>query len=112
MEMFKNGWDSFVKFLTDNDAGTLAESIRKIDFGELLTNPLFWVVSIALLVLAVWRKQVKLMLLAFSAVAFFFLLQNTLPPGGENLSLEGLLKFGGGTLAIVGVNFYFLLIRR
>jgi hypothetical protein len=112
MEMLRNGWNGFVKFLTDNDAATLAESARKIDFGELLTNPLFWVVSIALLVLAVWRKQVKLMLLAVSVVAFFFLLQNTLPPAGQSLSLKGLLKFGGGTLAIVGMNFYFLLIRR
>jgi hypothetical protein len=52
------------------------------------------------------------MVLAVSLVAFFFLLQSTLPAGGKTLSLEDLVKFGGGTLALIGLNFYFLLIRE
>lgn len=112
LETLKEYWDGFVGFLTDYDAATLAESIRRIDYGELLTNPLFWLVGIVLLGLAVWRKQIKLMVLAASLVGFFFLLQTTLPAGGKTLSLEALLKFGGGTLALIGLNFYFLLIRE
>lgn len=111
-ETLKNGWQGFVGFLTDNDSSTVMESIRKIDYNELLGSPLFWFISIVLLALAIWRKQVKLMLLAASAVCFVFLLQNVLPTSGQTLSLDGLLKFGGGTLAIVGVNFYFLLVRQ
>jgi len=112
LETLKDYWNGFVGFLTEYDAMTIAEKIRQVDFNDLLTNPLFWLVGITLLALAVWRKQIKTMVFAASLVAFFFLLQNTLPAGGKGLSLEALLKFGGGTLALIGVNFYFLLIRE
>ncbi len=112
LETLKSTWDGFVEFLTANDANTLAEKAQKVDFAALLTNPLFWLVSIVLLGLAIWRKQIKMMVLAVSLVAFFFLLQSTLPSGGKTLALEDLVKFGGGTLALIGLNFYFLLIRE
>jgi hypothetical protein len=112
LETLKNIWDGFVEFLSANDANTLAEKAQKVDFAALLTDPLFWFVSIVLIGLAVWRKQIKLMVLAVSLVAFFFLLQMTLPSAGKALSLEDLVKFGGGTLALIGLNFYFLLIRE
>jgi hypothetical protein len=112
IETLKNGWQSFVGFLAENDAATLMGSIRKLDYNEMLGNPLVWVISIVLLGLAIWRKQIKLMLLTASAICFVLLLQSTLPSSGQTLSLDGLLKFGGGTLALVGVNFYFLLIRE
>lgn len=112
LETLQEYWNEFVAFLTEYDAATLAETFRQIDVAALLTNPVFWLVGIVLLGLAIWRKQIKLMVFAASLVGFFFLLQNTLPAGGKALSLEALLKFGGGTLALIGVNFYFLLIRE
>jgi hypothetical protein len=112
IETLKEYWDAFVKFLTEYNANTLAEKLQEVDFGALLTDPLFWFVSLVLFGLAVWRKQIKLMIFAVSLVGFFFLLQSTLPKGGQSLSLESLVKFGGGTLALLALNFYFLLIRE
>lgn len=112
LETLKEYWDGFVGFLTEYDAATLAEAIRKVDYGAMLTNPLFWLISIVLFGLAIWRKQIKLMVLAASLVGFFFLLQGTLPVGGKALALNDLVIFGGGTLALIGLNFYFLLIRE
>ncbi len=112
MESLKGYWDTFVDFLKTNDAATVGESMRQVDFAALLSSPLFWLIGIVILGLAIWRKQIKLMVLAISMVGFFFLLQSTLPVGGKSLSLDGLVKFGGGTLALIGINFYFLLIRE
>jgi hypothetical protein len=104
-------WENFVNFLKENDITTLAQNARSLDWGQVVTNPLFWLVLIVFLAWVVWKKQFKLLLLLASAGAFVFLLQVSLPPSGDKIELNSLIKFLGGAVVIIGLNLYVFLIK-
>ncbi len=112
MEKVENYWKSLVEFLTEYKTERIAEVIRNLDWQEILRNPIAWVISLTLLGLAVWKQKFKLLIAVASLVAFVFLLQMTLPPAGQSISLTDLVKFVGGTMALLAVNVYFLIIRN
>lgn len=111
MENLKAVWDSIVKFLTDYDAKKIAEVLRKVDWAEVIKEPLTWVIGVPVLIFFVWRKQYRVLLFAASSVLFLLLLQNTLPHSGQSMELPKILEFIGGTIILVGLNLYFLIMR-
>lgn len=111
MENVEHYWKSFLEFLTEYRTEKISEVIRNLDWQELIRNPVVWLVSLTLLGFIVWKQQIKLLIMMASVVAFVFLLQVTLPPTGQAIPLASLLKFVGGTMALLALNVYFLIIR-
>ncbi|MHC1741974.1 MAG: hypothetical protein AB9873_02965 [Syntrophobacteraceae bacterium] len=112
METVGNYWKSFVEFLTEYKVDKVSDVIRGLDWQEVIRNPIFWVVSLALLGLILWKQQFKLLIVMASFVAFVFLTQLTLPPGGQAIPLTSLLEFVGGTMTLLAINVYFLIIKN
>lgn len=112
MEKLTAFWEGFVHFLKEYDSNKIAAVLREIDWAALAGNPAAWIVGVPLILLMIWKKQVKLMVLGISMVLFMVLLQHTLAPPGESMSLEKLVQFIGGAIALAGVNLYFLFMRQ
>ncbi|NTV42710.1 MAG: hypothetical protein HGA63_05360 [Syntrophobacteraceae bacterium] len=112
MEMLNAIYEGLAKFLSDYDAHKMAEAIRTLDWGKLLSDPTFWFIFLPPLLLLIWRKAYRFLLLAASLVIFVFLLQYTLPPAGQSMPLNKLLEFIGGSVVLVVVNLYFLFMRE
>ncbi len=108
----KEIWNGFVSFLKEHDAAYLLSTLRGLDWQALLTNPLFWVVTLSVSGVMIWKKQLKLLILICSFAIFVVLLQVTLPPAGESMDMSGLLQFIGGSAILVIVNLYFFLVRQ
>lgn len=112
MEIFNTIYEGLAKFLADYDAHKMAEVIRTLDWGKLLSESTTWFIVLPPVLLLVWRKAYRFLLLLASLVVFVFLLQYTLPPAGQSMPLNKLLEFIGGTMVLVVVNLYFLLMRE
>lgn len=112
METITDYWKSFVEFLSVYKTEKISEVIRSLDWQEVIRNPVVWVVTLSLLGVVVWKRQFKILVLVASVVVFVVLLQFTLPPAGQSIPLESLLKFVGGTMLLLAVNVYFLIIRN
>ena len=112
MENLEQYWKSFVDFLAEYKTEKISSVIRNLDWQELIRSPIVWVVTLSILGLIVWKQQFKLLILMASAVAFVVLLQFTMPPAGQSIQLTSLLQFAGGTMALLGINVYFLIIRN
>jgi len=110
--LLQEKWDSFVKFLSEYDIRKVLDVVRNLNWTELAVSPLFWLGVILVLGLTLWKRKFRLLLLVFSFIVFIFLAQYTLPPGGETIPLTKLLGFLGGTVALIVVNLYFLLVRE
>jgi len=111
METIKNYWEKFVKFLADYDARKIVESVQQLDWNEQLWNPYIWLIGLPLLIYLTWKRKFNILMLAGSFVVFIFLVQNTLPPPGGAIPLDKILIFLGGSVALLGVNVYFLIMR-
>lgn len=111
MERLQEYWKSFVEFLTEYKIEKVSEVVQNLDWKEIIRNPLVWIITLSLMGLIIWKQQFKLLLVLASFVAFVFLIQVALPPGGQSIPLSSLLKFVGGTMALIGINVYFLIIR-
>ncbi|MHC1729851.1 MAG: hypothetical protein AB9866_28260 [Syntrophobacteraceae bacterium] len=99
------------EFLAANDFPTLLESVRQMEWKEVSRSIYTWLIALPLLVYLIWRKKVKTIVFLATSVLFIVLLQYTLSPPGQSLPLEDLLKFLGGAVALVGINFYMIFIR-
>ncbi len=107
----KELWDHVIRFLTNWDFPSLLHALRQLDPKEVAHNPVVWIVGVLVVVLMIWRKMFRLFLLLCSFVAFLFLLQATVGSPGESMPLRDVLTFVGGSLILIGVNLYFLLMR-
>jgi hypothetical protein len=112
VEAIKNIWDQFVHFLSEYDVQKIAEALHQLDWRAQLTNPVTWIVGLPLLAFIIWKRKVNLLILCCSFVAFIYLLQNTLPPTGESVPLNKLLEFLGGSVVLLAVNIYFMILRE
>jgi hypothetical protein len=99
-------------FLVVNDFPTLLESIRQLKWGEVVRNPVVWLIVTPIVVALVWKKRFKLMVAFASFAALILLLQFTLPPAGDKIPLNDLVIFCGGALGLVLLNLYLLLVRE
>lgn len=108
----KEIWDSFLKMLTEYNMGRVLDLLRQVNWYDMLVSPWAWIVAIPFLVLVLWKRQLRLLVLGVSFALFVWLLQNSLPAAGQPMPLSQLLEFIAGTGALVGVNLYFLFIRE
>jgi hypothetical protein len=99
-------------FLASNDFPSLLESVRKLEWSQVIRSPFTWLVAGPIVIGLFWTKSYKILTATVSFFLFLLLIQKTLSPAGETLSLHDLLIFLSGTVALVGINFYFLFVRQ
>ncbi len=105
-------WDRLVQFLSQNDLPTLVRSLRDVDWAETTRSPVFWMVTLLVLVVLVWRKLIRLIIFMASVWAFLMLLPYVIPPEEGAIPLRDLLVFVGGTLMLVVINLYVFFMRE
>ncbi len=99
------------EYLKANDFPTILESIRQLEWSVVSRSIYTWMIALPIIIFLVWRKKVKTIVFLATSILFILLLQTTLSPPGESLPLEDLLKFLGGAVVLLGVNFYMIFIR-
>lgn len=99
-------------FLTTWDFPTTLEALRKLEWGQVARSAYTWLVVMPILIFLLWTKKYKVLIAISSFFLFLLLIQRTIPPAGEMLSLHDLLIFVGGAAGLVGFNFYFLFVRQ
>jgi hypothetical protein len=111
MNQLQTLWEKTVGFLAFYDTQKLTEALYDLNWQEVLHNPLIWVTAIPLLGYLTWKRHFHFLLLMFSLVLLMVLILNTLPPAGEPIPLNKILTFIGGSVALVALNLYFLVVR-
>ena len=99
-------------FLAAHDFPMLLEAIRKLEWSQMAKSPFTWLIVMPVMVYLLWTKKFKTTTAIVSLWLFLLLVQKTLTPEGETLSLHNLLIFLSGAVALVGLNVYFLFIRQ
>lgn len=98
-------------FLVVNDFQTLLETIRQMNWGNVVKDPITWLIVAPIAITLVWKKCFKIMTAMASFVAFILLLQYTLPPMGDKIPLHDLVIFCGGAFGLVLFNLYIFLVK-
>jgi hypothetical protein len=99
-------------FLATWDFPTILEAIRKLEWGQVARSAYTWLIGVPILIFLLWTKRTKVLIAISSFFLFLLLIQRTIPPAGEMLSLHDLLIFVAGAVALIGFNFYFLFVRQ
>jgi hypothetical protein len=99
-------------FLAANDFPSLLEAIRHIEWSHVMRSPYTWLVILPILIYLFWTKKYKIITAAVSFFLFLLLIQKTLSPSSETLSLHDLLIFLSGTVVLIGLNLYLLFVRQ
>ena len=71
-----------------------------------------WLIILPILIYLLWTKKYKIITAIVSFFLFLLLIQKTLSPTGETLSLHDLLIFLSGAVALIGLNIYLLFVRQ
>jgi hypothetical protein len=99
-------------FLSEHTAGKIGQTLQKLDWEKIVSDPMTWVIALPVILLLILRKAYRIILLGVSVLAVFALLHYTLPAPGQSIPLERLVMFMVGGAAVAGVNIYFLIMRE
>ena len=105
-------YHSVCQFLASHDLPTVLRELHKVDLAVVAKNPYTWLVVIPIVISLLWKKKFKLIIALVSVFLFILLAQNTLTQSGNQVHLQDVLLFIGGTTALLGVNLYLLFIRE
>lgn len=108
----KEFFSDFVGFLAHYDFQTFMDMVRTLDWWKLAANPYLWGMVLVVMGLAIWKRQLELLILVVSIFLFLALAQHSIPPAGQTISLDKILEFMVGSAVLIGVNVYFLIIRE
>jgi hypothetical protein len=111
LEQLRKIWDAFINFLATYDSSKITELLRNLKWQEVVANPYVWLIGLPTLGYLLVRKRFKTLISLFSLAGFLYLLQYTFPSSGENIPLDKLLTFIGGSVLLAVVNLYFLFMR-
>jgi len=104
-------WQAFISFLAEYDSRKIATILQAMDWQEVLKDPRVWCAGVPALAYLLWKRHFHALLLLVSLALFVMLVMNTLPGPGQSIPLNKILTFIGGSVALVGVNLYFFLVR-
>jgi len=99
-------------FLATHDFPTLLESTRKLEWNQIARSGYTWLVVLPILIFLIWTKKYKIMASIASFFLFLLLIQKTVSPAGDTLSLHDLFIFMGGAVVLVGLNIYLIFVRQ
>ncbi|MGA3117878.1 MAG: hypothetical protein ABSF90_26025 [Syntrophobacteraceae bacterium] len=108
----KQLFNSIYDFLAANDFPTLLEACRKLEWSQLARSAYTWLIVLPILIFLLWTKKFKILIAIASFFLFLLLLQKTMTHAGETLSLQDLLIFLSGAVALIGLNLYLFLVRE
>jgi hypothetical protein len=98
-------------FLAAHDFPTVLETLNKLEWGQVAKSAYTWFVILPLLIYLLWTKKFKIITALTSFFLFLLLIQKTLSPAADTLSLHNLLIFLAGAVVLVGLNIYLIFIR-
>lgn len=104
--------NSIYDFLAAHDFLTVVAAFRKLEWSQVAKSSYTWFIILPLLTYLLWTKKYKIITAIASFFLFLLLIQRTLSPSGETLSLPDLLIFLSGAVALIGLNLYLLFIRE
>lgn len=104
--------NSIYDFLATHDFLTLLEAIRKLEWSQMARSAYTWLIILPFLTYLLWTKKFKIITAIASFFLFLLLIQKTVGPAGETLSLHDLLIFLSGAVVLIGLNLYLLFIRE
>ena len=104
--------NSIYDFLATHDFPTLLEAIRKLEWSQIVRSAYTWLIVLPLLIYLIWTRKYKTIAALTSFFLFLLLIQKTLSPTGDALSLHDLFIFLGGAVALVGFNIYLIFVRQ
>ncbi len=99
-------------FLAQYDFPTLLESARKVEWNMVAGSVYTWLVALPILIFMIWTKKYKTIAAIASCFLFLLLIQKTVSPASDTLSLHDLLIFLGGAVVLVGFNIYLIFVRQ
>jgi hypothetical protein len=108
----KEFWEKIFLFLKEYSISRIVEVCREMDWSKVASNPVVWLVTLAVVGTMIWKQQIKLLVGLCSLVAFLALLQYALPPAGQSMEMDKLVHFVGGSAVLAAVNLYFLFVRQ
>ncbi len=112
METIKAFFEELFRIIKTYDLQTVLKLIHDIDWLALLKNPVSWVVILLIAIFVVLTKRYRYVILFLSIVAFAYMTGKVLPSQVEEIELKHLVSFFGATAVLVGINFYFFVIRE
>ena len=104
--------DYIYDFLVKNDFPTLLESLRKLEWSVIAKSIYTWLIVLPIVVFLFWTKKFKTIVAIASVFLFLLLIQKTVAPGGDTLSLHDILIFMSGTVVLIGLNIYMIFVRQ
>ena len=104
--------NSILGFLAAHDFPTLLEAIRKLEWSQMAKSVYTWLIILPILTYLLWTKKFKIITAIVSLFLFVLLIQKTVSPSGETLSLHDLLIFLSGAIVLIGLNLYLLFLRE
>lgn len=105
-------WEKIFGFLKEYSISRIVEVCREMDWSDIASNPLVWLLTISVVVFMIWKQQVKLLVGLCSLVVFLVLLQYALPPAGQSMEMEKIVHFVGGSAVLAGLNLYFIFVKQ
>lgn len=100
------------KFLGQYDFATVMHKFRNIDTHVLLTSPITWLITVAVVGFSVLKRQYKYLVLLVSAGLFMFLVKLTVPEGDAPFLASNIALFIAGAVGFISLNFYIFFIRE
>ncbi len=109
MSKVKELWEKFVGFLKEYTFQKSLEAIQVFEWRELVSNPIFWIVSVPLAAILIFRKMVRTTVFLISLVLLVILVQKTAVPQGSTgtLPAENMLLLITGIACLILLNAYF-----
>ncbi len=99
-------------FLAAYDFPTILKAISELEWGQAAKSPYTWLIVVPVVIYLFWTKKFKIITALVSFVLFILLVQKTIAPESEVLSLHDMMIFLSGAVAIIGLNVYLLFIRQ
>lgn len=93
------------------ETGNLMNTMQSLNLHDVFTNPIILLVITGLLFFGVLRRSKPVLLTLFGLIGMIVMARYTLPPPGEELSMNSLIPFAFGGLVIGGVIIYFSMIK-
>ncbi|MDR3554098.1 MAG: hypothetical protein P4L55_05040 [Syntrophobacteraceae bacterium] len=99
-------------FMASHDLTTVIQQISTVKLSVIAKSPLAWLIGLPIFTYFLWTKKIKAMVGIVSFFAFALLAQNTVMQTGNELNLQDVVVFVGGTAVLIALNLYLLFVRQ
>ncbi|MBW1974121.1 MAG: hypothetical protein JRI45_00910 [Deltaproteobacteria bacterium] len=112
LELLSNFWHKLVEIIAHYDFRTLVQTLYGIDWIHLAHQPVAWIITGLVLLIIIISKRYWILLVLASVAAFTFIFYKTVPENPDEIQFKDLITFLFSSIGLIGLNIYFLLIRK